>query len=219
MKQFSTWSTSIHFGLFILFSGCRQKNQTGMSSSPSSGADSGQVSIAKIPAHTESNTVIQSGLPKPAEEERVQEEVKRVREKLKKELETARLSIFSVPLSDAAARDRQEAWDRIAPPPRGFLNNGHYQYACDILDRYSDAPPLEKLAFWRLISIRIYYQSETGIVRGFGGSGVGRQKIDEKLKTTLYSVLGQSPEVLPLREATSEGYALLEQLAAESLQN
>lgn len=204
MKKFSTWSTSVFFGLFIFLSGCRREDQAGKPPSQSPNAGSGDISIAVSPDQTESGAGKQSRPPKPPEEKRVQEE-----------LESARLSLFSVPLTAAAAKDRQEAWDRMAPP-RGGLNGDQYQYACDILDRYSDAPPLEKLAFWQLFSIRIFYQSETGIVRAFGGSGAGRQMTDEKLKATLYSALGKSPEDLPFGEAISEGYALLKQLSDES---
>ncbi|MEY4245191.1 MAG: hypothetical protein RLZZ245_2776 [Verrucomicrobiota bacterium] len=203
MKMFPIWSTFVFFGLLIILSGCRQKDQAGNLPSQSSDADSGNSSIAVSPDQTESGAGKQSKPPKLPKEKRVQQE-----------LEAARLSLFSVPLTDAAAKDRQEAWDRMAPP-RGGLNGDQYQYACDILDRYSNAPPLEKLAFWQLFSIRIFYQSEPGIVRAFGGSGAGRQMTDEKLKATLYSALGKSPEDLPLGEAISEGYALLKQLSAE----
>ena len=203
MKMFPIWFTAFFFGLSIFLSGCRQKDQAGNLLSQSSDADSRDISIAVSPDQAESGAGKQSGPPKIPEEKRVQEE-----------LETARLSLFSVPLTDAAAKDRQEAWDRMTPS-RGGLNGDQYQYACDILDRYSDATPIEKLAFWRLFSIRIYYQSETGIVIGLGGSGGGRQKIDEKLKATLYSALGKNPEDLPLGEAISEGYDLLKQLSAE----
>ncbi|MEO5913044.1 MAG: hypothetical protein ABIS50_02345 [Luteolibacter sp.] len=202
MKTLLNWSFSAVFGLGIFLGGCRQKDQAGTPPSQSPITNSSDVATSGSPTFVESVADQQRTTASPPLErhERVN-------------LETARLSIFSVPLADAAVKDRQEAWDRMAPL-NGGLDGDQYQYACDILDRYADAPILERLAFWQLFSIRISYQSETGIVRSFGGSGAGRQMTDEKLKATLYSALAKRPEDLPFGEAISEGYALLKKLAS-----
>ena len=204
MKKFTIWSTSVYFGLFIFLNGCRREDQAGKPSSHPPNTNSSDVPTARTPTTVESAADRQNTTASPPQEKHEQIN-----------LETAQLFVFSVPLADTAAKDRQDAWDRMAPL-NGDLAYDQYKYASDLLDRYADASPLEKLTFWQLISIRIYYQSETGIVRGFGGSGVGRQMTDEKLKATLYSVLAKSPEDLPFGEAISEGYVLLKKLASST---
>ena len=139
-------------------------------------------------------------------------------QKQREALEKARDFLFSVPLSDAAAKERQDAWDLMEPHPWG-LDGDQYKYACDLLDRYANAPPLEKLAFWQLCNIRLVYESLNGIVRGIGGSGAALEILEEKMKATLYSSLGQKPENMTYAEAISEGNMLLKQAIKNSKNN
>ncbi len=200
MKTIDKLPNLIFSCLIILLGACREKkseNPVDLSSHPS------PENKASLASKETGKYTAPSSLAKavPTVEQNIQNQ--------KEAIENVRISLFLVPLGETATKDRQEAWDRMAPAPKGWTSE-QYQYASNLLDRYADSPPIERLVMWQLCGIRIAYQAPPNkITIGLGGIGVSREKTENKLKETLYSALGKSPEDLPYDEAIIEGIKLL----------
>jgi hypothetical protein len=121
-----------------------------------------------------------------------------VEEFLLRTIELERAEVFAVPVSDEAARTRAEAWGKLATVDKRILSKEQYVYARDLLDRYREAPLLERLVFWRLVDLRLHNQGVSNTSRILGDDYRDlRLSMNSKLKDMLYSALGEDPEKLP----------------------
>lgn len=120
-------------------------------------------------------------------------------EQLLRMRELERAEVFDVPISDQAALDRAEAWPKLTSEvPHEILKKDQYLYARDLLDRYGEAPVLERLVFWRLVDLRLHMQRVSSIARVAGDDYRDlRLSMNPQLKAILYSALGDDPEKLP----------------------
>jgi hypothetical protein len=125
--------------------------------------------------------------------------------------ELKRADLFNVPISVQAAKDRAEAWEKLtSPDPHAFLIKEQYLYAQELLDRYREAPAIEKLVFWRLLNLRLYEQGVSNMSMVVGDNyGELRRGMYTKLKAMLYSALGENPDVLPDFLATRKAMEML----------
>lgn len=71
----------------------------------------------------------------------------------RKKLERKKDLLLSVPISPQAQSDCLEAW-KILESSLGFEPN-QFQYARELMLKYSEAPQLERLVIWRLIKLRL----------------------------------------------------------------
>lgn len=122
---------------------------------------------------------------------------------------TLKAELFSIPLSEEAERDRDEAWRKLDVPnyPEEYLTSSQYKYACELLDKYSTARPLDKLVFWWLVRIQQQNSSPSGISIQVGE--YSSRKTSDKLREVLYSALGKSPDTLTYNAADDQAMSIL----------
>ena len=134
-------------------------------------------------------------------------------EMLLRKAEMQRAAVFGIPLPVQATKDRTEAWEKLtSSEPHTILKKEQYLYARELLERYRDAPVLERLVFWRLIYLRLHEQGVSGITRVAVGADDYqeiRRGMNPKLKTMLYSALGETPETLQEFLAIQKGLEIL----------
>jgi len=117
--------------------------------------------------------------------------------------------LFSIPLRGDVDHDRDKAWETLMVPDNGeYLSPRQYKYACEILNKYADADPLEKLVFWRLVRIQLLLNGPPGISRS-SDSRYTIRSTNDKLRELLYSALGQQPENLSYNEADNQAMEIL----------
>jgi hypothetical protein len=127
----------------------------------------------------------------------------------KERREAFRVRLFAIPLDLSAARDREEAWDKLAIPDNELRSSDEQlQAAIALLDRYANGTQIEKLVFWRLVGYRISSYYPGGIVRTLGEQGPSMTR--DKMEETLYSALAANPETLPYDQALEEGLRILD---------
>lgn len=126
--------------------------------------------------------------------------------------EAFRIKLFSIPLSTTAARDRADAWERLAIPDNELRSSSEQlQWARMLLDQYANGTKIEKLVFWRLVSYRISSHHPGAVVRTLGDQG--SSMTGEKLEEILYSALVRTPSEMPYDQALAEGLRILDQSA------
>lgn len=125
--------------------------------------------------------------------------------------ELKRADLFNVPVPVQAANDRAEAWEKLtSPEPHAILKKGQYLYAQELLERYREAPVIERLVFWRLLDLRLHEQGVSSSSRIVGDDYWElRRGMYPKLKAMLYSALGEDPEKLPEFLTTRKGMEML----------
>lgn len=103
--------------------------------------------------------------------------------------------LFSIPVSDRAAKDRIEAWNRleIEPDKRGgFFDPARNEYSKSILNKYLDAPQIDKLVIWETIRTRLDPLSSGARI----GNAIGEIHLRFELARLLFSALGiEKPEL------------------------
>lgn len=131
--------------------------------------------------------------------------------------ELQRAAVFSIAVSTQAAKDRVEAWEKLTTAePHRLLTKEQYLYAQELLERYREAPVMEKLVFWRLLYLRLNEQGVSSSSRIVGDDYLDlRRGIYPKLKAMLYSALGEDPEKLPEFRAIQKGMETLKAASAE----
>ena len=124
--------------------------------------------------------------------------------------EAFRIKLFSIPLSTNAARDRADAWERLAIPDDELRSSSEQlQWARMLLDQYANGTQIEKLVFWRLVAYRMSSSHPGAIVRTLGDQGPSMT--GEKLEEMLYSALGLTPSEMPHDQAIAEGLRVIDQ--------
>lgn len=124
--------------------------------------------------------------------------------------EAFRIKLFSIPLSTTAARDRADAWERLAIPDDELRSSSEQlQWARMLLDQYANGTQIEKLVFWRLVAYRMSSYHPGAIVRTLGDQGPSMT--GEKLEEMLYSALGLTPSEMPYDQAIAEGLRVIDQ--------
>ena len=124
--------------------------------------------------------------------------------------EAFRIKLFSIPLSTTAARDRADAWEKLAIPDDELRSSSEQlQGARMLLDQYANGTQIEKLVFWRLVAYRISSHRPGAIVRTLGDQGPSMT--GEKLEEMLYSALGLTPSETPYDQAIAEGLKVIDQ--------
>lgn len=197
MKDFWNCHKIALLGSFVLLGSCQEKKVTNNNETESDNVFSEEVGKIDTSRSTDKD-------PLTVTKSIVRENVRSNPEALEK----ARIFLFAVPIENTAIKERQEAWIQMNPTSTG-LTREQYEYACDLLDRHVDSPPLTKLTFWQICNTRIIYQNPGGAVRGFGGLGVVYGLTQEKMKATLYSAIGKSPDSYSYDEAVTEGIRIL----------
>lgn len=98
-----------------------------------------------------------------------------------KTLERKKQLLLSIPVTPQALKDYEQAWKTLEIT--SFFDTQQDHYVRDLILKYSDAPQLERLVFWRLIRLRM----ESGIKRG---SATGEELLKVELARFLLTALG-----------------------------
>ncbi|RYD39617.1 MAG: hypothetical protein EOP85_15640 [Verrucomicrobiaceae bacterium] len=96
-------------------------------------------------------------------------------------LERKKDLLFSVPVDPPVKMDLEEAWEALETS--SFFNNEQSRYVTDLMQKYSEAPQLEKLVIWRLIKLRM----DAGLKRG---SATAEEITKMEMAEFLFSALG-----------------------------
>lgn len=218
-KQFLITPLALCFGL----ASCKSEREaTGTSAGEQS--ESETFSGAPPSAHTEEKPNLPRVGSDQSEESfsatqggKLSDEGKLLYEKLMVRARMEKSEVFNVPLPEQASKDRSEAWEKLAVPDNHrVITKEQRLYADRIVDRYSEAPQLEKLVFWRLINLRLNNQL-TGSISIIVGEDNRQLIVDSrnKLMAMLYSAIGETPETLPDFLAYRKGVEMLQAASGE----
>ena len=128
--------------------------------------------------------------------------------------ELERADVFAVLITAESDKERAEACDTLTfDEGKMMLTLEQYIYGRDILDRHRKAPAIEKLVFWRLVSLRVFEQGTSSLIRHSPEEKKVYLEISANLRTMLYSALGENPEELPDYLAVRKGIDMLKAAA------
>ena len=204
----------------LSFDSCRQHKEERRShtarptlSTPTTGSSP---SVKALPPQTSNGEKLNSA--NYPEDPNENERVKKMTAIKARKSEELRRELFSIPLSEKATKDREEAWEMLDVKEYGeYLNSRQCKYACAMLDKYASAETLERLVFWRLMTYRISSSSPTGVSMALDGSSLLLQDANKKLKESLYSALGENIDAVSYGDAKNRAMQIFKSAAKNEL--
>jgi hypothetical protein len=104
-------------------------------------------------------------------------------------IEAERVKLFSIEISAEASKDREAAWNFLELDSNRNRNSFHgdqFRFAGEMLEKYMEAPQLEKLVMWKVVELRIESFSENLL----GGAGANLEIVKIQKAKLLLSAFG-----------------------------